>query len=73
MVMEINGQLIDVDVCDLQMVEPLGKGVNGQVNKMRHGPSGAVMAVKVCVKQCYLIYNQINNSVKKIQFVQCKC
>jgi hypothetical protein len=47
MVMDINGQSIDIGVSDLHLVEPLGKGINGQVNKMEHLPSGAVMAVKV--------------------------
>lgn len=49
MKMEINGCAIDVDVSDLRLVEELGKGVNGPVNKMMHIPSGRTMAVKVRV------------------------
>ena len=47
MKMEINGCTIDVDVRDLHLVEELGRGVNGPVNKMEHRPTGKMMAVKV--------------------------
>lgn len=33
---------------DLEQIDELGRGAYGVVDKMRHMPSGLIMAVKVC-------------------------
>lgn len=65
MKMEINGCSIDIDVCDLRLVEELGKGINGPVNKMEHIRSGEVMAVKVGINNNLppYCYNFFTNTV----------
>lgn len=37
-----------MSVDDLEVEEELGRGQYGQVNRMKHKPTGKIMAVKVC-------------------------
>lgn len=43
----INGIQYDTNVNDLEYLSELGNGTSGHVVKMRHKPSGAIIAVKV--------------------------
>ena len=43
----INGISYDTNVNDLEYLSELGNGTSGHVVKMRHKPSGAIIAVKV--------------------------
>lgn len=43
----INGVLYKTDIKDMEDLEELGNGTCGHVVKMRHKPSGNVIAVKV--------------------------
>lgn len=40
-------QNFEVKADDLERIEELGRGAYGVVEKMRHVPSGVIMAVKV--------------------------
>lgn len=40
-------QNFEVKADDLEQIEELGRGAYGVVEKMRHVPSGVIMAVKV--------------------------
>lgn len=40
-------QNFEVKADDLELIEELGRGAYGVVEKMRHVPSGVIMAVKV--------------------------
>lgn len=44
---DINGQSYQTSVNDLEDLGELGNGTSGHVVKMRHKPSGAIIAVKV--------------------------
>jgi len=43
----IGSQTIECDAGDLESLEELGRGAYGVVEKMKHRPSGTIMAVKV--------------------------
>lgn len=43
----INGVLYKTDIKDMEDLEELGNGTCGHVVKMRHKPSGNIIAVKV--------------------------
>lgn len=43
----INGVLYKTDIKDMEDLEELGNGTCGHVVKMRHKPSGHIIAVKV--------------------------
>ena len=43
----IGSQTIECDAAHLEVIEELGRGAYGVVEKMRHTPSGTIMAVKV--------------------------
>lgn len=45
--LKINGISYETNVHDLVHLSELGNGTSGQVNKMMHKPSGAIIAVKV--------------------------
>lgn len=45
--LKINGQYFETNVADLEYLAELGNGTSGHVVKMRHKPSGAIIAVKV--------------------------
>lgn len=45
--LKINGILYDTNVNDLEYLSELGNGTSGHVVKMKHKPSGAIIAVKV--------------------------
>lgn len=42
----IGDETFDVDADDLEKISDLGRGAYGYVEKMRHIPSGTIMAVK---------------------------
>lgn len=46
-ILTINGREYRTDVTDMEDIGELGSGTCGQVVKMRHRPSGAIIAVKV--------------------------
>lgn len=43
----IGSKTIECDSAHLEQLEELGRGAYGVVEKMRHTPSGTIMAVKV--------------------------
>lgn len=43
----VEGREVEVSTEDLQVIQELGRGAYGVVEKMLHVPSGIVMAVKV--------------------------
>lgn len=43
----INGKTYKTDIKDMEEIEELGNGTCGHVMKMRHKPSGEIIAVKV--------------------------
>lgn len=45
--LKINGLEYDTNIQDLEHLSELGNGTSGHVVKMRHKPSGALIAVKV--------------------------
>lgn len=45
--LKINGISYDTNVNELEYLSELGNGTSGHVVKMRHKPSGAIIAVKV--------------------------
>lgn len=45
---KINDQVFKTTLVEMQDLGELGSGTSGHVVKMRHSPSGAVIAVKVC-------------------------
>lgn len=45
-----------VEADDLEQIEELGRGAYGVVDKMKHVPSGVIMAVKVEVQTVSLIF-----------------
>lgn len=45
--LKINGVEYDTNIQDLEYLSELGNGTSGHVVKMRHKPSGAIIAVKV--------------------------
>lgn len=47
--LKINGVEYDTNIQDLEYLSELGNGTSGHVVKMRHKPSGAIIAVKVSV------------------------
>lgn len=47
--LKINGTSYDTNVNDLEYLSELGNGTSGHVVKMKHKPSGAIIAVKVRV------------------------
>lgn len=55
----------ELDGNDLESLGSLGRGAYGDVEKMRHRPSGKIMAVKVsdyytlvvCINRCALTYD----------------
>lgn len=49
----IGSQTIECDAAHLEVIEELGRGAYGVVEKMRHTPSGTIMAVKV---NCWLVH-----------------
>lgn len=46
--LRINGISYDTNVNELEYISELGNGTSGHVVKMKHKPSGAIIAVKVC-------------------------
>lgn len=54
--------MFDVEADDLEKICDLGRGAYGIVEKMRHIPSGTVMAVKVkfhpSMFECLILYFQ---------------
>jgi len=56
----IGDQETTVEASDLQKICDLGRGAYGIVEKMRHIPSGTIMAVKVSDSLCYVPYSAIN-------------
>lgn len=50
----INGISYDTNVSDLEYLSELGNGTSGHVVKMRHKPSGAIIAVKVSYLLSYV-------------------
>jgi len=44
--LRIGNDTLDVQATDLELIENLGRGAYGTVDKMRHRPTGTVMAVK---------------------------
>jgi mitogen-activated protein kinase kinase 6 len=46
---KINDQEFEIEANDLQLIQNLGHGANGIVDKMMHRTSGAILAVKVGV------------------------
>jgi mitogen-activated protein kinase kinase 7 len=46
-ILKINGENFETNVNDLEYLSELGNGTSGHVVKMRHKPSGAIIAVKV--------------------------
>lgn len=53
----IGSQTIECDSAHLEVIEELGRGAYGVVEKMRHTPSGTIMAVKVskCLVQSAVV------------------
>lgn len=51
--LKINGISYETNVNDLEYLSELGNGTSGHVVKMRHKPSGAVIAVKASHNQSY--------------------
>lgn len=47
----INGVLYKTDINDMEDLEELGNGTCGHVVKMRHKPSGQIIAVKVIISK----------------------
>lgn len=47
-ILNINGQEYKTTVDNLEDLGELGNGTSGHVVKMRHRPSGTIIAVKVC-------------------------
>lgn len=45
----IGSNTIECDAAHLEVIEELGRGAYGVVEKMRHTPSNTIMAVKVSV------------------------
>lgn len=45
--LSVNGKQYDPNVNDLEYLSELGNGTSGHVVKMKHKPSGAIIAVKV--------------------------
>jgi mitogen-activated protein kinase kinase 7 len=52
--LRINGIAYEVQSNDLQYLSELGNGTSGHVVKMKHKPSGAIIAVKVSLDQLCL-------------------
>lgn len=50
---------------DLEKISDLGRGAYGVVEKMRHIPSGTIMAVKVRI---FLLHSNIFNVIKNCSF-----
>lgn len=58
----MDGKEVDVSADDLELLQELGRGAYGVVEKMRHRPSNTIMAVKVgterlgvlCERKCPL-------------------
>lgn len=48
----INGRTYKTDIKDMEEIEELGNGTCGHVIKMRHKPSGEIIAVKVICFEC---------------------
>ena len=44
---KINDKQFEIEASDLQLIQNLGRGAFGIVDKMMHRPSGAILAVKV--------------------------
>lgn len=60
--LKINDVTYNTDIKEMEYIEELGHGTCGQVMKMRHGPSGEIIAVKVMselenVKQILVKYS----------------
>ena len=51
----IGSKTIECDSAHLEQLEELGRGAYGVVEKMRHTPSGTIMAVKVSQLQVFLL------------------
>lgn len=56
----INGVLYKTDIKDMEDLEELGNGTCGHVVKMRHKPSGNIIAVKVCT---FIIISKVYNYI----------
>lgn len=59
--LKINEQIYRSTLNDMQDLGELGSGTSGHVVKMRHRPSGAIIAVKVgifCISHIYYIYRE---------------
>ena len=52
----IGSKTIECDSAHLEQLEELGRGAYGVVEKMRHTPSGTIMAVKVSQLQPFLLF-----------------
>lgn len=48
-VLTISGVRYETKISDMEHISVLGNGTCGVVVKMRHVPSGAIIAVKVCI------------------------
>lgn len=61
----INRETYKTDIKDMEELEELGNGTCGHVIKMKHKPSGEIIAVKVCLSggaerflsRCFLAAN----------------
>ena len=52
----IGDQTFEVKADDLKLIETLGHGAYGIVDKMLHTPSGTIMAVKVSQLLLYKVF-----------------
>lgn len=59
-------QNFEMKADDLEQIAELGRGAYGVVDKMRHVPSGLIMAVKVSEPQCLVRFkrSQVLRTVK---------
>ena len=57
---KINDKQFEIEASDLQLIQNLGRGAFGIVDKMMHRPSGAILAVKVVN-----LWNSINKKQAK--------
>lgn len=73
----IGDQTFVVEADDLEKICDLGRGAYGVVEKMRHIPSGTIMAVKVNKYKFYIcvFHSYIATSVPKvlIMFIENNC
>lgn len=55
----MDGKEVDVSADDLELLQELGRGAYGVVEKMRHRPSSTIMAVKVGTEKLAILCERV--------------